>query len=62
MPIRNSNQKHLFHMVNPSPWPFLASLATFFFTTGLVFYMHRILFGGLVFLFGLLIILVTAFL
>jgi heme/copper-type cytochrome/quinol oxidase subunit 3 len=42
-------RKHLFHIVDPSPWPFLTALSAFFFVTGLAFYMHRID-GGLIFL------------
>ena len=41
---------HQFHLVDPSPWPLLASLGGFFLTTGLVSYMHKFL-GG----FGLLL-------
>ena len=47
----NNDRKHLFHMVDPSPWPFATAMAGFFFTTGLAFYMHRITFG-----YGLLLI------
>ena len=41
------NTNHQFHLVDPSPWPLLASLGGFMFTTGMVLYMHRII-GGLV--------------
>lgn len=33
-------QKHPFHIVDPSPWPFFGSMAAFFLTFGLVMYMH----------------------
>jgi len=33
-------QKHPFHIVDPSPWPFMGSMAAFFLTFGLVMYMH----------------------
>lgn len=31
---------HPFHLVDPSPWPFFAAMGTFFFTSGLVLFMH----------------------
>jgi cytochrome c oxidase subunit 3 len=36
---------HQFHLVDPSPWPFLAALGGLMLTSGLVSYMHKIL-GG----------------
>ena len=33
-------QRHPFHIVDPSPWPFVGSMAAFFLTFGLVMYMH----------------------
>ena len=39
--IKTKNfQKHPFHLVDPSPWPFLASLFTFFCTLSAVLYFH----------------------
>nr|BBC77594.1 cytochrome c oxidase subunit 3 [Nitzschia sp. PL1-4] len=32
---------HQFHLVDPSPWPLLASLGAFMLTTGTVLYMHK---------------------
>jgi cytochrome c oxidase subunit 3 len=32
--------KHPFHLVDPSPWPLVASLGCFFFTFGFVMYFH----------------------
>ena len=32
---------HSFHLVDPSPWPFVASFSTFMITTGAVLYMHK---------------------
>jgi len=49
--------KHKFHLVDPSPWPLLASLGAFMLTTGGVLYMHKILGGWELFLNGLLVIL-----
>ena len=32
---------HSFHLVDPSPWPLIASLGAFMLTSGLVLYMHK---------------------
>lgn len=49
--------KHKFHLVDPSPWPLLASLGAFMLTTGGVLYMHKVLGGWELFINGLLVIL-----
>ena len=36
---------HSYHLVDSSPWPFLASLAGFMLTSGLILYSHRFI-GG----------------
>ena len=36
---------HSYHLVDPSPWPLLASLGAFMLTSGLVLYMHKFI-GG----------------
>ena len=36
---------HSYHLVDPSPWPALASLGAFMITSGLVLYMHKFI-GG----------------
>jgi len=38
--------KHSFHLVDPSPWPLVASLSAFFMTSGGVLYMHKFAGGG----------------
>nr|YP_009515599.1 cytochrome c oxidase subunit 3 [Sirodotia delicatula]AVK39595.1 cytochrome c oxidase subunit 3 [Sirodotia delicatula] len=38
--ISKSTQRHPFHLVDPSPWPFVSSLAALFCAIGLVMYMH----------------------
>ena len=38
--------KHSWHLVDPSPWPLVASLGAFFMTTGGVLYMQNFLGGG----------------
>jgi cytochrome c oxidase subunit 3 len=47
-------KRHLFHLVNKSPWPLFVGIFLFFVTSGLVFFFHRITLGGFVFLFGLI--------
>jgi cytochrome c oxidase subunit 3 len=44
---------HSYHLVDPSPWPFVASLGAFMLTTGAVLFMHRFIGGWTLFLFGL---------
>ena len=48
--------KHAFHLVDPSPWPLIAALGAFMFTTGMVAYMHRFIGGGQLALTGLFVI------
>lgn len=36
---------HSYHLVDPSPWPFLAALGGFMLTSSLVLYMHNYI-GG----------------
>lgn len=57
----NSGRKHLFHIVDPSPWPIISSFSAFFLLSGLAFYMHRIMFGGYFFLLGLVAVSLAAF-
>ena len=49
--------RHSFHLVDPSPWPLVASLGAFMLTLGGVLYMHNFLGGGQLLLTGLSIIL-----
>ena len=44
--------RHTFHLVDPSPWPLVASLGAFFMTSGGVLYMHNFTGGGRLFLTG----------
>lgn len=41
-----NNQKHSFHLVDPSPWPFIASLGIFCLTFGFSMYFNQFL-GGI---------------
>jgi heme/copper-type cytochrome/quinol oxidase subunit 3 len=45
-------QRHYFHMVTPSPWPFLVSIQVFVMLIGAVSYMHFYRNGGYVLLWG----------
>jgi cytochrome c oxidase subunit 3 len=49
----NSGRRHLFHIVDPSPWPIISAFSAFFLLSGLAFYVHRIIFGDYFFLIGL---------
>ena len=53
--------KHSFHLVDPSPWPIIASLGALMFTVGMVLYMHRFLGGGWLVITGLSTILYVMF-
>merc|ERR1711871_418229 len=47
-----NNQKHPFHLVDPSPWPLVASIGGLGMTFGGVMYMHTYSGGGTLFLTG----------
>lgn len=53
----SSKKDHPFHMVDPSPWPFVGSMGGLVSMTGLVLYMHD--HGLLVLILGLLIVIAT---
>lgn len=56
-----SIQKHPFHLVDPSPWPLLASLASFSTTVGASMYMHGYTGGTQLLLFGLTMVMYSMF-
>lgn len=56
-----NQQKHPFHLVDPSPWPFLASFAALLTTFGGVMYMHGYMGGDSLALTGFFMILYTMF-
>jgi cytochrome c oxidase subunit 3 len=35
-----SHHSHPYHLVNPSPWPFVGAMSTLLFTFGMTRYMH----------------------
>jgi hypothetical protein len=46
---------HSYHLVDPSPWPAVASLGAFMITSGLVLYMHKFVGGWNLFISGFLL-------
>lgn len=50
---------HPFHLVDPSPWPFLTSLSALWLTTGGVLYFHQYAMGGTVVLGAILCLVYT---
>lgn len=56
-----SSRRHLFHIVDPSPWPIISAFSSFFLLSGLAFYMHRIMLGGYFFFFSFIILLMVVF-
>ena len=53
--------KHSFHLVDPSPWPLVASLGALMLTSGGVLYMHKFKGGGYLCLTGFFTILYTMY-
>lgn len=52
-------QRHTYHLVNPSPWPLIASSGAFCLTTGAVMYFHYFMLGSLILTIGVFLILFT---
>ncbi|MBL6621766.1 MAG: cytochrome c oxidase subunit 3 [Rickettsiales bacterium] len=52
---------HQFHLVNPSFWPFLASLSAFILVLGGVFYMHEMPIGKIIMPVGFLLVFYTMY-
>jgi len=59
--IKQSMQKHPYHLVDPSPWPLFASLAALASTLGGVMYMHSFIGGGSLLALGITMVLYTMF-
>ncbi|OED37306.1 cytochrome B562 [PVC group bacterium (ex Bugula neritina AB1)] len=53
------SQKHPFHLVDPSPWPFITSSSVMLLVTGFVMFIHGFSNGSLVFLSGFLFVLIS---
>jgi len=56
-----NNQRHSFHLVDPSPWPFISAMSAFMLTFGGVLYMHGYTGGSFLWKFGLSMILFMMF-
>lgn len=59
--IKKNNQRHPFHLVDPSPWPFMGAMGALALTFGCVMYMHSYSYGLGLFSFGFLTILFTMY-
>jgi cytochrome c oxidase subunit 3 len=57
----NNGRKHLFHIVDSSPWPIISATSAFLMLSGLAFYMHRIIFGGYFFFCSIVAVGLAAF-
>jgi len=55
--LKQIKTKHHWHLVDPSPWPLMASVAAFSLTTGGVLYMHNYILGSSLFKIGLFMLL-----
>ena len=56
-----NNQRHGYHLVDPSPWPLIAAFSALMFTFGTVMYFHGYMGGNSLFKFGLLMIVFMMF-
>jgi cytochrome c oxidase subunit 3 len=54
-------QKHPFHLVDPSPWPFVCSSSVLFFLTGSVIFFHNFSGGAFIIMFGFCFLFVVLF-
>jgi cytochrome c oxidase subunit 3 len=61
MAIIRNNQRHSFHLVDPSPWPIIAGFSALMLTTGGVLFMHGYVGGNLLWKYGLCMILFVMF-
>jgi cytochrome c oxidase subunit 3 len=49
---KKNNQRHPFHLVDPSPWPFVGAISAFSLAFGFVMYMHSYTGGWFLFILG----------
>jgi cytochrome c oxidase subunit 3 len=61
MSIIRNNQRHGFHLVDPSPWPLIAAFSALMLTFGGVLYMHGYVGGGFLWRYGFCMILFMMF-
>lgn len=57
----NNTQKHPYHLVDPSPWPFIISFGLFFLTFGSAMYFHGYIGSNLLILTGFVMVLLTMY-
>ena len=57
----SGDQKHQFHLVEPSPWPAIGSAAGFTLALGGAMYMHDYLYSGYILIAGFLMLLTVMF-
>ena len=57
----SGEQKHPYHLVEPSPWPALGALSGFVLAVGAVLYMHEHQYGVATMGGGLMLVLATMF-
>jgi cytochrome c oxidase subunit 3 len=61
MVLNKFNQKHPFHLVDPSPWPFIGANSAFFITTGSVLWFHSFQGGTTLMSIGFFLLIFTMF-
>ena len=59
--MATGKQRHLYHLVDPSPWPLVGGISVLLLTTGGVMYMHSYIGGGYLLSLGFIMILSTMF-
>jgi len=59
--MNRNNQRHGYHLVDPSPWPIIAAFSALMLTFGGALYMHGYVNGGFLWRFGFLMILYMMF-
>jgi len=59
--IKKNSQRHPFHLVDPSPWPFMAGFSGFGLTLGGVLYMHSFSGGWFLFMLGFFGVILTMY-
>lgn len=56
-----NNKRHLYHILERSPWPLVVSISVFLLLSGVLSYMHRIQYGGILFILGILALLFSMY-
>jgi hypothetical protein len=59
--LKHKLQKHPFHLVDPSPWPFLGSIFAFSCAISAVLYFHTFKLGKILLCINFLLILIIMF-